>query len=282
MLENSEEVLKYQRIWESLILPKGYCLESQLFQGPVVFFIITGGVKIEINHVEEHTVFSQEMFMAQNDIFYGITMMEQTHILICYVPVETWFIEQKWIDELVAEGADVSEEFFKLPIKRVIARYLSLLNLYLKEGIYSSYFFEIKRQELFFLLFFCYRKHDLVRFLQCILSRDMQFKKFVMDNFSNARNVRELAKYANYSTSGFIKKFQRCFNESPYKWMQKQRAKQISVEINRGIKSLQEIADEYKFSSYQHFSVFCKAQLGLSPTEILSRGRLKRLEQVER
>jgi AraC-like DNA-binding protein len=98
--------------------------------------------------------------------------------------------------------------------------------------------------------------------------------KIVMNNYYNAKNVKDLAKYANYSTSGFIKKFQKCFNDSPYEWMQKQKAKKISVEIIRGIKSLQEIASEYNFSSYQHFSVFCKAQLGSTPTEILAKSKL--------
>jgi AraC-like DNA-binding protein len=137
--------------------------------------------------------------------------------------------------------------------------------------VFPTYFFELKRQEFFYLLFNYYQKQDLARFLHCILSKDIQFEKFVMTNYSNAKNVQELAKSANYSASGFIKKFQKCFNDSPYKWMQKQKAKQISIEINRGQKSLQEIASEYKFSSYQHFSVFCKTQLGSPPKEILSK-----------
>jgi AraC-like DNA-binding protein len=50
--------------------------------------------------------------------------------------------------------------------------------------------------------------------------------------------------------------------------MQKQKAAKILIEINRGVKSLQEIANEYKFSSYQHFSAFCKLMFGFPPTEI--------------
>ena len=274
-MENHRQTLEYQRIWDSLILPKDYHLESRLFPGPMIFFVITGSVKLEIKTVEIHFVFSHEMFMAQSDNSYSITMLEPTHLLVCHVPVESWFAEQKWINELIKDEKTISEAFFKLPVKKIIIRYLALLVLYLKEAIYPSYFFELKRQELFFLLFYYYPKYDLAQFLQCILSKDIQFKKFVMNNHFNAKNVQELAKFANYSTSGFIKKFQKCFNDSPYNWMQKQKARQISVEINRGVKSLQEIANEYKFSSYQHFSVFCKSQLGSPPTEILSKSKLK-------
>jgi AraC-like DNA-binding protein len=233
-------------------------------------------VHLKINNGEAHSVFSREMFLTPFDDFYEITMLERTHLLICHVPMEAWYAEQKWLDDLIlANGNKTPEVFFKLPVNKVVVHFLLLLDIYLKEGIQSPNFYDIKRQELFYLLFFLYQKHNLACFLHCFLSNDIQFKKFVINNYLNARNVQELAKLANYSTSGFIKKFQKCFNESPYKWMQKQKAKQIFVEINRGIKSLQEIANEYKFSSYQHFSVFCKAQLGATPTTIFEKHKAK-------
>jgi AraC-like DNA-binding protein len=216
------------------------------------------------------------MFITQNDNFYGINTLEPTQLLICHVPMEAWVVEQKWIDGLSIDKKNLPEGFFKLPVKKIISRFLSLLDLYIKESVYPPCFFELKRQELFFLLFNSYQSHELIGFLQYFLSKDMQFKIFVMDNYPFAKNVQELAKFANYSTSGFIKKFQKCFNDSPYKWMQNQKAKRISFEINRGIKSLQEISNEYKFSSYQHFSVFCKTQLGSPPTEILLKNRIKK------
>jgi len=275
-LENSKETLMQQRIWEHFVLPMGYHVEKRLSNNPMIFFVINGSVCFKMNDTKEtHTVFSQEMFMAQIDDSYEIILLEQTHLIICYVPVEAWCAEQKWIESLISNNNNDPDKFFKLPITRMIIRYLSLLDLYLEERIYSQHFFDLKREELFFLLLYYYSKDDLAQFLRGIISKDIQFKKLVINNYLHAKNVQKLAKLANYSTSGFIKKFQRCFNDSPYKWMQKQKAKQISVEIFQGIKSLQEIASEYNFSSYQHFSIFCKAQLGAPPTAILEKNRIK-------
>jgi len=270
-LRESDTILKPQKIWESLNLPKSYCIEKQLSYDPVILFIQTGSLRFRMNGEEAHTVFSQEMFMAQSDNLYEITILEQTHLIICYVPLETWCTEQKWIKEVIPYDRECTVKFFKLPIKKMVSLYLSLIDHYLKDGIRIPNFFELKRQELFFLLFYYYQRDELAQFLQCILSNDIHFKKFVVSNYLNARNVKELAKLANYSTSGFIKKFQKCFNDSPYKWMQKQKAKQISIDIYQGIKSLQEIANEYNFSSYQHFAVFCKTQLGGSPSAIFEK-----------
>jgi AraC-like DNA-binding protein len=274
-LENFDETLNFQKIWENLILPKDYCVEKQTSYSSMIFFILTGSVAICVNRSTRFNVSSGEMFMIQIDSLYEITMLEQTHLMICHVSVEAWYSEQKRINELARNTKFVLEEFFKLPIKKILLHYLSLLDQCIKDSFNSSVFFELKRQELILLLFYYYSKDDLVRFLQAFLSGDILFKKFVINNYLNAGNVLELAKLANYSTSGFIKKFQKYFNESPYQWIQKQKAKQILIEMNQGTKSLQEIASEYKFSSYQHFSMFCKAQFGFPPTKIIEKNELE-------
>jgi AraC-like DNA-binding protein len=267
-LEKNLDILQYQRVWENSILPQGYHIEKQLSCDPMIFFVITGSVRFKINNGEAHSIFPHEMFMAQIDDSYEVTMLEPTHLIICHVPFESWYAGQKWIERLAPAENNSSDIFYKLPVKKTLTRFLALVDVYIKDGIHSPQFFENVRHELFYLLFHYYLKPELAQFLQCILSKDIQFKKFVVSNYLKAGNVEELAKLANYSTSGFIKKFQKCFNDSPYKWIQRQKAKQISIDIYNGVKSLQEIANEYKFSSYQHFSVFCKTQLGAPPSTI--------------
>jgi AraC-like DNA-binding protein len=91
----------------------------------------------------------------------------------------------------------------------------------------------------------------------------------VMNNYRKVKNVQILATLANCSASSFInRRFHRSFKDSLYGWMQKQRAKQVLVEFEHGIKPLQENAEEYKFSSCLHFSIFCKKQFVLSPRRI--------------
>ena len=276
-MEDLKDTIEYQRIWESLVFPKGYRFERLQSFDPVIVFIISGSVCIKINGNDEYFVSLHEMFLAQIDSPYEFVMLEQTHLIICHTPLEVWYTEQKGIENLIQESKDekCSTHFHKLHIKKSVIRFLSLLDMYFKEGIHDSNFYELKRQEFIFLLFHLYRSEELAQFLFCILSKDIQFMKTIVSSYLNAKNVQELAKLVNYSTSGFIKKFKKCFNSSPYKWMQRQKSKQILTEIGKGTKSLQEIANEYKFSSYQHFSVFCKAQLGAPPTVIFEKKGLK-------
>jgi AraC-like DNA-binding protein len=247
---------------------KGFSWKIDKWEGIFIVFIVKGCVKVLINDLETYIVNSKEMFLIEEDRFYHIEVMRQSQVMTCLFHPEIFLSEQALINELVPLCNKDEEIFPRLPIKEAIFSYLTLLQTYMRDNVGSAYFYELKKQELFILLCSYYSKKELAQFLYFIVSENVQFKEFVMNNYRKVKNVQELASLANYSTSGFIKRFQRCFNDSPYGWMQKQRAKQIQIEIKQGVKSLQEIAVEYKFSSYQHVSNFCKIQLGCPPTKI--------------
>ena len=264
------EQFQSEPIWESRQLLCGNQWPINQQQNNYLVFIVKGSIQLTMNNdANKYMVHSSEMFIFQKDAYYTIQVMNQSHIITCLFQPEIFFSEQSLIDELIPLNQTNQESFIKLPINKTIKDYLILIQSYLKDNILSTSFFEAKRDELLFLLFYYYSKSDLARFLHFIAFENIRFKEFIINNYPHVKNVQELAALSNYSTSGFIKKFQRCFNESPYGWMQKQKAKQIVIEIKQGGKSLQEIANEYKFSSYQHFSSFCKKQLGVPPSNLL-------------
>jgi AraC-like DNA-binding protein len=261
---------KQPKVWENLFFPKEHVLRENKVSDALIFFVIKGNITISFNENKYYNIHSKEMFLIPAGCSYCIKTLVPVHTMICRFSIDSLYSEQKLIDRLIPFCDDNmrSDCFSKLAINKQIMRFLTLLDDTIKDGLNSSYFFDIKKNELNQLLFVYYTRKELARFLHSIISGNIQFKKFVLDNYLSVKNVRELAELANYSTSGFIKKFQKNFNESPYGWMQKQKAKQILTEINKGTKSLQEIANEYKFSSYQHFAGFCKIQLGFPPTKI--------------
>ncbi|GHV70971.1 transcriptional regulator [Bacteroidia bacterium] len=275
--ENLPPQPKFQNVWESFYFPKHYHIEKKNHPEAIIYCVIKGHIDILINDLEKYAIYPKEMFIIPDNFSCEIKVLEPAYMMTCRIPIESLFSEQAIINELFPQNDDFQDGITKLPVKKTILHYLSLLSTCIKDGLNSDYFFELKRHEFFLLLLTYYKKEDLARFLYSIFSKNIQFKKNVMDNYRSVKNVQELAALANYSTSGFIKKFQKYFNESPYQWMQKQKAQQILKELRQGVKSLQEIANEYKFSSYQHFAGFCKTQLGFPPTEILKKNRIKKV-----
>ena len=260
-----------QNIWESISLAKKACWVTEKLPEPVIFFLIEGTIQLTINDTDIYTINRNEMFLLPDANPCQIEALEQSSIMVCSLSVEFLLSEEKLLEELTVEDTNQKRIIRRLPISETIMQFLLLLHKCMREGLDSYYFLDLKRNELNLLLFVYYNKGELAQFLENVLSKDTRFKRFVLNNYLTVKNVQELAKLANMSTSGFIKKFQKIFDESPYKWMQKQKAGKILIEINKGVKSLQEIANEYKFSSYQHFSGFCKAAFGFPPTEIFGK-----------
>jgi AraC-like DNA-binding protein len=259
---------KSEKLWKFYSLVKDFSWKIGKGEGIFIVFIIEGSIEVSVNNVETHVVNSKEMFLTEDGSFYIIEAVKQTQLMTCLFHGEIFLSEQTLINQLVPLCNENKEKFSCMPVKDALSSYLVLLQTYMQDNVNSAYFFDLKRQELFMLLCFYYSKGELAQFLHPLISANVEFKQLVMNNYRKVKNVKELAAKTNYSTSGFIKRFRRSFNESPYGWMQKQRARQIRIEIKQGIKSLQEIAVEYKFSSYQHFSSFCKKQFGLPPTKI--------------
>jgi AraC-like DNA-binding protein len=268
ILEHWHTGMKVPNGWQSLHLPKDYTLENDTSYDASVFFVIKGCISLFIGNKKNSLIDAQEMFIISQENLCKMKMEESTHVMMCSFQIESLVSDQNIINELISYGKDESNHFEKLPIKKGISDYLIQLDQCMKEGLDSAYYLELKKRELFLLLFFYYSKQSLAKFLHCILFEDIQFRGFIMKNYYKVKNVQNLADLANYSASGFIKRFHRCFNESPYKWMQRQKANQILFDIKEGTKSLQEIAALYNFSSYQHFANFCKIQFGFPPTKI--------------
>ena len=150
----------------------------------------------------------------------------------------------------------------------ILKDYLNSLDIYMDHNMDSSYLFEAKITELFYLLDNLYLKEELALFFEPYLTDDYSFREQIRKNYRKARTVRELSGLLHYSYSGFNKRFKRVFNVSAYSWMQRQRAKMIYRELCSGEKPLKEISADYSFVSISHFNEFCHKELGAAPSKI--------------
>lgn len=80
------------------------------------------------------------------------------------------------------------------------------------------------------------------------MNNDFIFASFILRNWQNAKNAKELAEIAAYSEAAFNKKFKKVFGTTPYKWLNEKRATQILYTITNTDKPLKQIADEYNLA----------------------------------
>ncbi|MDR1782950.1 MAG: helix-turn-helix transcriptional regulator [Dysgonamonadaceae bacterium] len=263
--------IEFDKIWNFRRLDETDVNIPLELSSPSILFAVKGCIEVVCKDNTRMTLQSNRMTLIPSAGTFRITANESVNLFACGFSMEYIFSESHLSNVFEFSASEAFESYYSLPIKRIILRFLSYIEACLKMGINSAYFFELKRNEFYHILLYLYQKSELSSFFAETVSKNIRFKKFVWDNYQSVKNVTELAALANYSTSGFIKKFKKSFDESPYRWMQMRKSQQILQEINKGVKPLQEISDDYGFSSYQHFANFCKNIFGFPPSEILGK-----------
>ena len=171
--------------------------------------------------------------------------------------------------EMLCELNEISKSWgYSLKVNKIISDYLENVVKTLSYGLKCAHFHDLKQKELLFYLRAYYPKKDLVAFFGPILNNDIRFAKTIYENYDSTKSIENLASIANYSVSGFKKRFVKVFGMYPRDWIEREKAKKMYYEINCTKETLQEIAAKYDFSSASHFNKFCKRVYGMPPSQL--------------
>ncbi|QIK54723.1 helix-turn-helix transcriptional regulator [Dysgonomonas sp. HDW5B] len=233
-----------------------------------IIFVIEGRINISYGEVTDRIVESKQMFILRQGYQYKAYVEEDTFIMIFRISSQINFCDRFSIQQLCKKESKTEEVFNLLEVNDRLRGFLHWTYVNISDGIKCTHFFDIKKQELFFLLRAYYSKEDLALLFSSLLNNDQIFSNFIYDNHYKVKNIQQLVALSNYSVSAFNKRFKKSFGISPYKWMKDQRAKRIFHEINNYTKNFKVISEEYGFSSLSQFNDFCKVHFGLTPGEI--------------
>ena len=159
-------------------------------------------------------------------------------------------------------------KYLGLPIKEGMQRVLDSMDFYLDSRLQCRHLHSIKLQEVFFVFRGFYKKEDMINFFAPILNKTVDFTDFVIANYQKVKTVEELSELYGCSLRSFNRKFKQHFDDSPYNWMLKQKAKHVKAQLLTPGIEFSEIIKEFKFSSASHFSTYCKKQFGVTPRDI--------------
>ena len=256
-------------IIESIKLSEGKSVQilSQLNQ---ILFVSNGDLTISHKGILNKKVKDGEFILIPMHSPCVFKVKQASTILVIrlddYINLHDYFPPNLVSEKENKKAKDENTGFLK-PHQRM-TEFANTLENYLKDGIKSDRFFNLKIQEFFFLIQTYHDEQSVVKFISSIYSSDFAFSNDVFRHFSQVKTVKELAKIFDYSLSGFEKKFKKIFQESPYRWIREQRSKKIYQEVCYGQKTFTRLADEYGFSSPAHFNDFCKQFYGETPGDL--------------
>lgn len=230
-----------------------------------LFFINTGKLSLSYDNMNEVVVNNEQFFFLPSLSGLRYKAIENSKIIIIRLTEHVKLCDRFSLEKLLLERDERSDELAFLDVNIILQDFLKMLYGRLTDGLKCFYYFELKLTELLFLLRAYYKKEDLSRLFGSLLSADVKFSNFIYQNYSKAKTVKDLAEVANYSLSGFEKRFKKTFGVSAGAWLNKKRAMQIYHEINCSQKPFKNISSEYGFSSPAHFNDYCKCQFGDTP-----------------
>ncbi|MCD7937913.1 MAG: AraC family transcriptional regulator [Tannerellaceae bacterium] len=249
-------------------LIKGSLTGFQFAENKIIF-LLTGKLYLT-SGIYDDCLPEQYMIVIPAGMPYLVEALEDTEYIVCRVSNNLHLCEEFSLEKLFQEEDTNTRQCRPLPFSGSMQMYVQGLTHYLQDGILCSYFFNLKMKELLFILRNYYEKEQLRRFFSPLLSDDLHFSDFVIKNYREMKNVKEFAERANYSISGFEKRFKKVFHVSAYKWMKEQKAKEIIYDIHTSDKTFKEIGWEHGFASPAQFNDFCKSNFGMTPGQIRS------------
>lgn len=244
-----------------------------------ILFVRKGEFEYTLDNSGKRHINEGYMLLLPSGSKFSGKALRYTETILTRIPVEEQLCDAYSFEKLLKEGEDEEsqkDQEYILPINERVDTFLAFLHQCAGEGLRCLYYFLIKQKELFFLLRAYYKKEVLYNFFYPLLTSDISFSQFMIRNRNKVKTVKELAQLANYSLSGFQKRFKKVFGISAHQWLNEQRSKSILHDINNSAKTLKEISRVYGFSSQSYFNDFCKMNFGATP------GQLRRKKTEEK
>lgn len=243
--------------------------ELSLESGDYFMFIFVEGKSVSFTLSDE-----EETFRKNEPFFLFLNVRKQIHIHANQkVQISTFsftkplqLCDSYSISNLKAH-APAEMTFITLDIKEALQMCLDSIKYLVADKLRCKEVFAMKLREIFFLISAYYEADDIGRLLAPLLQREVDFKEFVIHNFLRVSTVQELADLRGQSLRQFKKDFQEAFNIPPYTWMLQEKAKFIDERLSDPTVPFTEIIEDFGFSSPSHFTVFCRRQFNMTPTQ---------------
>lgn len=254
-------------------IKKGEVLERECMSTSVLVFVRAGSLAVACSGFPEKTIEAGSFFLLPKGSSVRGVANTPSRIMTCIFSNDLKLCSRYALEHLFKEVRPGYEySFHALPAIPLIEDFLKMLEYCLAQGLGCRHYHLLKRDELFLYLRGCYRREELAHFFYPIIGKDMDFKDFVLANYTRVKDVKNFAERANLSVSTFNRRFKETFHEPAYKWLLAHRSEEILKDILMTKNSFSDIADKYEFSSQAYLVSFCKKNFGKTPSELRKDG----------
>lgn len=237
-------------------------------------FLRSGSFEVSsVERTDYHVRESNALFLSRSHT-YTFEAKEDCSLLIARFVTGSLTGEGDTYRSIAAEVSKVAYKFTAVPMQSVLAGFVDSVVFFLENNVNTEMMHRAKMEEMFVIFRHFYPREVFLRTFYSLFNNNLSFRTLVINNAPHAKNVEALAKMCGHSLSHFKLLFGQHFDQTPYVWMQQNRAVEIGALLNDTSIPIKSIIKKYGFTSHGHFSLFCRKFLGDTPRTIRRRSHL--------
>ena len=166
---------------------------------------------------------------------------------------------------------EIEYNFEPIKIHYPLTPFLEVLTHCMSNGMNCSHLHKLMQREFFFLLRGFYKKEEIATLFYPIIGKGVEFKDFVMNNYTKVNNIEQFISLSNLGRSCFFARFTEVFGMTAKQWMLKQRNQLILKKLTEPGICIKDVIDELGFESQGYFGRYCKQHFGCTPKQLIKR-----------
>lgn len=259
---------EYKVIPQYLEMETGASLELHSKTTNHFIFIVTGGIVIDFNQYINRPISENEMFfLPKNNKFKWRAIAGTALILMAYNA--TGFPCSGVKNKILFKRKNTVKFICRgIPMRQEIKTLVHQMKNYIDAGINCHHLYLLKCKEMQLVFKHFYTQEEIAQIFYMSLGNSPLFVEKILGNYSKVKTSKELAHLLGYSMRQFEKLFKENFDETPYKWMQDRKVKQILQKLMDPDIPLKQIMYDFKFATSSHFNFYCKKHLGGTPIQV--------------
>ena len=243
---------------------------SRVLTQNAIVFMIEGSCSFSYDHYINRMFFAGNMlFFPKSAMVTGI-ILENTKFLYMTFDMPLSICDRQYIQQQWEIVRNITYDFIPLKINYPVGIFINSMVYLIQNGGDCAELYEVKHKELFITLRLFYSKEQFAELFYPIIGESYNFKNFILKNYINCYNLKELIARSNMCPNVFMRKFKEEFGMSGYQWILKQMCKRIQHKASQPGISIKEIMREVGIESPSHFNRVCKRYFDRTPKQLIS------------
>lgn len=236
-----------------------------------LLFFLEGDFTISCNQFHNKTFHAGEMVLIPRSSRLKGVAETNSNLISMFFDIPESSCDKLILQSLSDICNSIEYNFAPIKIHYPLIPFLEVLTHCIKNGMNCVHLHDLMQREFFFLLRGFYGKQEIAALFYPIIGKEMNFKDFVIQNYTKVDNIEQLIALSNLGRSCFFTKFNDVFGMTAKQWILKQKNQRILEEMTKPGVCIKDVIEELGFDSQVYFNRYCKHHFGCTPKQLIER-----------